>query len=277
MNKKIAIIVSSVLVFAILVIAVIISFPNYLFKDDTPSSTTSGTQSNPDEYTVGGVGEGVQAVLPGFDDFNKTDSNESESNSDKIPTLSLKTIAQAKNAAIEAENGAFSDEAKITLKKLGWLDKEYYSSRNYTKEFAKNFVAYKFTATQDGNAVLPIAYVRMAITAPTSYDINNVEVYYLLSDGGVEKLNFSVDKISGTVYVEANVTGTYILIEKKPVKDEENSSSKEDVSSNEDASSSEGSSSSEDTSSEDNTSSDSNNSESDDSSKDTMDGWTPWY
>ena len=274
MNKKTITIISAALILAILVVAVIVTFPTYRFNDTSDKSPSSDTVAKPDENTVGGAGEGIEAILPDPDNLDNNNQDE-QSGTAVTPSLDLKTIAQAEGAAVEAENGAFNNKTELKLKKLGLLNKQYHTVNYYTRKFAKKFVAYSFTAKQDGKDVLPIAYVRLAITAPTAYDINNIDVYYLLSGGGVQKLDFTVDKVSGVVYVKANVTGTFILVEKKPVEDTEDTSSKEEITSSDNISS-EDTSSDENTSSEENNSSDNTSSETDDANLDTMNGWSPW-
>ena len=156
---------------------------------------------------------------------------------------------------------------------------------------------YEITAKLDGKEVQPTDTARVVVDIPKKYDIDKVEVYYML-DSGVQKLDTVIDKDSRTVTVSFMQSGVYILIERDnatndntssndtssnttSIESEEPSSTPSDTSS--DASSDESSSditgsneennSSESTESD--TSSDSSSTETD-PNQDTMEGWTPW-
>lgn len=282
MNKKTILIVSLTLLLAIMVIVAIATFPTYLFKDDTmTSSTPSNIQIGEEDVTVGGNGNGIEATLPDIEatlNSNNVSKNESEVSPEGTSDLNLTTISEAKGAVLKAELGSFSRDAKVVLKKLGILNKNYYLARHYTKDIAKRFIAYSFTAKENGKTVLPIGSVQMVITVPEKYDINNVSVYYLLSDGGVQELNCKIDKVAGTVAVNATSTGVYILVEKKAQKvdspaDDTTVSESDTTTSSDDQESI----TPDDNSSESSDTTSSDNAEPENPEKDTMSGWTPWY
>ncbi len=304
MKKRTIAIVSISLVLAILAVAVIATFPSYLFEEDTNIPATNSSVQNDnikpsegdDVGNVGGNAGGVQGVLPdvGFEseDIPQTPSDTTETNK------TLETIATDDGAKFISANNAFDKGTKFSINKLGILSKKYYRARHYVQDFAKYYAMYEVTAKKDGQNVQPIDTARVVINIPEKYNIDNVEVYYML-DKGVQKLSAIIDKDARTATVGFMQSGVYILIERDVPKVEDTSS---DVTSSENSSSDTTSTESEDASSttSSNTSSDASNSdassdttdssedtESDvssdtsstesDPNKDTMDGWTPWY
>ncbi len=290
MKKRTIIIVSISLVLALIAIAVIATFPTYLLEDNTsdivsdPSIQSGNITEHPDNEdggVVGGVGGGVQAVLPGIDIGVNNSSTVTQPNSN------LKELAQEGGATLLAENGAFSKDAKSNIKKLGIFNKKYYRARHYIRDFSKNFTVYEVTVEKDGKVQYPVGAAKLVIEIPEKYNLNNVEIYYMLSDGGVQKLNCQIsDNKTATInFIES---GVYILVERKqpeatdsPSSDtstgeqDNNSSVTSNTSSNTDSSNS-STDSSDVTSSNPDTSSGSSSTESD-PNKETMDGWTPWY
>lgn len=296
MKKKTIVTISLTLVLALLAVAVIATFPTYLFEDTEPSD--SAVQSGTVEQSEGGQGDdvgilagdeddnnGAEAVLPTADDKELGYSEEPESK--------LETVAKAKNVKVIAEAGAFDKGTKVKIKKLGALDKAYYRSRHYLRGVADKFVAYNLSAKKDGKSVSPDGTVKITFTIPQGYNTENIAVYYLVSKG-VQELDFTLSKDGKTATVKVSQLGVYILAEKNAKQEQDNGSSsdtttssdKTDTSSNENTSSEPTSSednnssdvssdetSSDDTSS-DNTSSD--NTSSVDPDKESMNGWTPW-
>lgn len=305
MKKKTVVIVALTLVLAILAVAVIATFPTYLFEDkpDTNNSaiqsgniTESNGKSEPGEDVgILGGNNGAQATLPEINDselgFSEPDNQE------------LVTLAEAKNAKVLAQSGAFTEDTEVALKKLGIFNKEYYRARHYLRGISESFEAYNLSAVKDGKTVTPIALVRIVFDIPESYDKENVAIYYLLPSGGVEELDSTLAEDGETIWAKVSQTGVYILVEKKADPDADDTSSDNTVTESENSSSdgssnetpnsstdssadssqnnssnssSEGSSSNDESnnSSEDNSS---DNSSSEDPAQDSMDGWTPWY
>ncbi len=286
MNKKTIVTVSVVLTLAILAVAVIATFPTYLFESQETPVVNPDIQSDNiiespgDDVGVLGEGNGAEAILPLPDD---QDLGLSE-NTNEV----LSVLAEIKNAKLLGEQGAFSETTKIAINKLGIFNRKYYLSRHYTKDVAKNFIAYDISATEKGDDVSPSGLVKLVISIPDDYNLEDISVYYLLSNG-VQKIDCSIDKVEKTASIKVSQMGVYILVENADQKDSPNSS--EDTSTESDVSSSDSSSdassdnpstdtsndSSTDSSSDvssDNTSSDSS---SEDENKESMDGWTPWY
>lgn len=298
MNKKTIAIVSIALTLAILAVAVIATFPTYLFESQNvpvvkPQIDSDKIVESPgDDVGVLGGGNEAEAILPMPDDQELGLSE----NTDEL----LSILAEIKNAKLLGEKGAFSEATKIAINKLGIFDKKYYLSRHYTKDIAKNFIAYDISATEKGNDVSPSGLVKLVVSIPDDYDLEDISVYYLLSNG-VQKIDCSIDKSEKTASIKVSQMGVYILVENAdqkdlPVSSEDTSTESEDSSSNSssttssdtssDASSDNSSTdssndSSTDSSSDvssDNTSSDtSSDSSSQDENKESMDGWTPWY
>ena len=306
MKKKTLVIVPIALVLSLLAVAVIATFPTYLFEkkpnNDNASQIQSGniTENNSggvqgaDEGVLGGESGGAQAVLPELDN--------DELGLSETPHTELSNIAEAKGAKVLAQSGAYDEGTKIKLKKLGIFNKAYYLARHYLRGIAENFVAYDFSATIDGKEATPDAIVRIVFDIPENFDKSNVAIYYLLSNH-VQELDGTVSEDGKTIWVPVSQSGVYILAEKitdAPSDDEpadDTSSKDEDSSSNASSNTSSNSSdsseenssdassdnsSNEDTSSDadsDNSSSDSSsdNSSSEDPNTDTMEGWTPWY
>ncbi len=289
MKKRTIAIVSITLVLALLAVAVIATFPTYLFEDKPEDNTSAPIQSGSivegegeqgvDVGVMGGEG-GAQAVLPTIDD--------EELGYSETPDSELSVIAEADNAKVLAETGAFDNKTKVKIKKLGVLDRDYYRARHYLDGIANKFTAFELTAKKDGDTVLPNGLVKLSFTIPKDYDSSKVAVYYLLSDGGVEEVTSKISEDGETVSVKVSQVGVYILVEKDP--EAENDASSGDTSSDNTSTESDktdsnvSSNTPEDTSSDTSSdvSSDSSNDSSSDTSsedenKDTMDGWTPWY
>ncbi len=295
MKKKTIVIVSLTLVLALLAVAVIATFPTYLFEDTAPSNSIQAgtTEQSPGEQgdDIGILADevedgGVQAVLPTVDD--------EEIGYSEPPVEKLETLATAKNIKVSGSSTAFPKGTKVKIKKLGTFDKTFYRSRHYLKKIADEFIAYNLTAKKYGKSVSPDEAVKITFTIPKGFDSKNVAVYYLL-DKGVQELDCEISKDGKTATVKVNQLGVYILVEKKTQNDEDGNNSStttesdktesnssevtsSDNDSSDSSSTSSDSSSSEDTSSDD-TSSDSTSSDtpsSTDPNKETMDGWTPW-
>lgn len=297
MKKRTIAIVSIALVLAILAVSIIATFPSYLFEEAPSAPTTNSDVQNDnikpsqgeDVGDVGGDDKGIQSVLPdvGFDNEDIP----------QIPSDTLETLASDDGVKLVSANNAFNKDTKFGINKLGIFNKKYYRARHYVQEFAKNYTMYEITAKLDGKEVQPTDTARVVVDIPKKYDIDKVEVYYML-DSGVQKLDTVIDKDSRTVTVSFMQSGVYILIERDnatndntssndtssnttSIESEEPSSTPSDTSS--DASSDESSSditgsneennSSESTESD--TSSDSSSTETD-PNQDTMEGWTPW-
>ncbi len=289
MKKRTVVIVAITLVLALLVVAVITTFPTYLFEDKPNHSSTStpiqsdsiveGEGVQGDDIGVMGGDNGVEAVLPTIDD---TELGYSET-----PESELSVIAEAANAKVLAETGAFDSDTKVKIKKLGVLDRAYYRARHYLDGIANKFTAFELSAKKDGDTVLPNGLVKLSFTIPEDYSKENVAVYYLLSDGGVSEVSSKISEDSKTVSVKISQMGVYILVE-KDLKTENGTPSDNTSTESDKTNSNVSSSTPEDTSSttssdvsSDNSNDSSDNSSSDTSSEDenkeTMDGWTPWY
>ncbi len=310
MKKKTIAIVSIALVLSLLAVAVIATFPTYLFEDKPTVNTGSEIQSGnitennggvqgEDEGILGGK-DGVQAVLPEPDNDkpanDKTDNDKPDNDKSGLsdtPNTELSNLAEAKGAKILAQSGAYDDGTEMKLKKLGILNKAYYRARHYLRGIAEDFVAYDFSATIDGKEATPDAIVRIVFDIPENFDKSNVAIYYLFSNY-VEELNGTVSEDGKTMWVTISQSGVYILAEKtadapsddEPAddtssKDENNSSNASSNASSDSSDVSSDNSSNEDTSSDadnDNSSdSSSDNNSSEDENVDTMEGWTPWY
>lgn len=290
MKKRTIAIVSITLVLAFLAVAVIATFPTYLFEDKPQDNTSAPVQSDSivegegepgvDIGVMGGGEGGAQAVLPTI--------NDEELGYSETPESELSVIAEANNTKVLAETGAFDSETKVRIKKLGILDKDYYRARHYLDGIANKFTAFELIAKKDGETVLPNALVKLSFTIPEDYDSSKVAVYYLLSDGGVEEVTSEISKDSKTLSVKISQVGVYILVEKEPKTENDTSSgdtSSDNISTESDKTDSNVSSSTpEDTSSDtssdvfsDSSSDSSSDTSSEDENKDTMDGWTPWY
>ena len=305
MKKRTIAIVSIALVLAILAVGVIATFPSYLFEEEKDSGETKPTVQSEaitesvegdDQGNVGGNdNNGVEGVLPDVVPEDTTTDSQAVINN-------LDTIASDGGAKLMAETSAFPDGTEFKVNKLGIFNKKYYRARHYVRDFASQYTIYEITAQKDGKDVQPIAAARVVIDIPEDYDIDKVEIYYVLSGGGVQKLNCTIDKDAKTATVSFMQSGIYILIEKDKAADTETSSqatsteseesSSSDTSSNSsssdqstdsssDADSSQATDSSENSDSSENNSSDSSSSDGtsseDDPYKDSMDGWTPWY
>lgn len=285
MKKRTVVVVAITLILALLVVAVIATFPTYLFEDKPDDNTSTPIQSDSivegegvqgDDVGVMGGGEGgTEAVLPTIDD--------EELGYSETPESDLSVIAEVQNAKVLAETGAFDSDTKVKIKKLGVLDRDYYRARHYLDGIANKFTAFELTAKKDGDTVLPNGLVKLSFTIPENYSKENVAVYYLLSDGGVGEVSSKISEDSKTVSVKVSQVGVYILVEKEP-KTENNTSSDNTSTESDKTDSNVSSSTPEDTSSD--TSSDvssdssgdsSSDTSSEDENKDTMDGWTPWY
>ncbi|MBE6776893.1 MAG: hypothetical protein E7542_02105 [Ruminococcaceae bacterium] len=271
MKKKTIAIVSISLVLALLAISVIATFPTYLFEDNGTDGTSSIQSGNITESVQGDdVGElggnGAEGVLPEVEDNNNTS------------TKGYIDYATTDGATVKGESGAFPKETEVEIDELGIFDKKYYRARHYVRDFADDYVMYNVTAEKDGESVIPQGIVKVIFTIPDDFDADELEVYFLLSNG-VQKLNYTVDKTTKTVTVTLTQPGVFILIDKDTtIKDSDNTSS--DTNSTDSSTPSDTSSNSSNTSSDnssDSSTPDSSDTESEDPNKETMDGWTPWY
>ncbi len=303
MKKKTIIIVCVSSILAILAIAVIATFPSYLFEEtNTPVSnpnTDSSTEpvQGDDAVDLGGEDNGIEGVLPGI--------NDSDIGLPEPPQSNYNTLAEQDGAKLLAEDNAFPKNTEIEIDELGILSKTYYRARHYVRDFANEYSVFEITAEKDGKAVQPTGVVKLVLPIPDDYNLDNIEVYYLLSKGGVAKINgVIIDKDAKTATVNFTQTGVYILIEKdkkadsntssedsttssNTSSDEQSTSSEtpEDTSSNTDSSSNESSSSditSSDTPSNPDETPDTPSEPEDDPTESTpsenpMNGWTPWY
>lgn len=302
MKKKTVVIVSVSLVLAILAIAVISTFPTYLFEvTKEPVSTDSIIQSgNINEFkddTIDiGSSDGIDSVLP---DIDNPDTEPPLS-----PNTSYNTVAEKDGAKLLVENGAFEKETVFNINKLGIFNKTYYRIRHYIKDFANKYVMYEITAKNGGKNASPIADAKVVIDIPNNYDLEKTEIYFLISDNQVTKLDCTIDKAAKTAIVSFSESGVYIIVEKRNNEDKdvssehtENSSSTLSSSESQNSSNNSSDNSSDNTTSSDtdsdqtqsNTSSstDSDNTGSNDESDtpvssnpedwETMDGWVPWY
>ncbi len=281
MKKKTIAIVSISLVLAFLAISVIATFPSYLFEDNGTDGTSSIQSGNVTESVqgddVGNLGgdNGVEGILP--------DVEETVNPS----TTGFVKFASADGVTVKGETNAFQKGTEVEIDELGIFDKTYYRARHYVRDFADDYVMFDITAEKDGKSVTPDGIVKVVFTIPDDFESDEIEVYYLLSNG-VQKLNCTVDKTTKTATVTLTQPGVFILIDKDTTVKEDTSS---DVSSTEsdtsgdtssDASS-DSSSTPSDTSSDssgtssDNSTPDSSETPSEDPNKETMDGWTPWY
>ncbi len=311
MNKKTVVIVCVSIVLALIAISVIATFPTYLFEDTVKTPASSEIQS--DKVTepsqgddVGNLGgnNGVEGILP---DVNNDDIDLPET-----PTTNYEILAEDKGAKLLSETNAFEDGTKFSVDKLGIFDKKYYRARHKVRGFAKNHLIYNITAQKDGKNIVANGIAKIAISIPESYNLDQIEVYFLSDDGNLVKLNSTINKSDRTATVTFTQSGVYMLIEKKLTNSDNTSTqiqnSSSDIASSEKTESSETDSSNSssakpdgdnvpsdkpevseapdtsenpdasetpDTSEPDGTESDS--SEEVDPNKDTMAGWTPWY
>lgn len=281
MKKKTIAIVSISLVLAFLAISVIATFPSYLFEDNGTDGTSSIQSGNVTESVqgddVGNLGgdNGVEGILP--------DVEETVNPS----TTGFVEFASADGVTVKGETNAFQKGTKVEIDELGIFDKTYYRARHYVRDFADDYVMFDITAEKDGKSVTPDGIVKVVFTIPDDFESDEIEVYYLLSNG-VQKLNCTVDKTTKTATATLTQPGVFILIDKDTAVKEDTSS---DVSSTESGTSSDASSdaSSDSSSTPSDMSSDSSGTSSDsstpdssetpseDPNKETMDGWTPWY
>lgn len=288
MKKRTVVVVAITLILALLAVAVIATFPSYLFEETPNDSTSAPIQSGnivegeiEPGVDVGVMGDenGVEAVLPTVDD---TELGYSET-----PESELTVIAEAKNVKVLAEAGAFEDGTKVKINKLGVLNRAYYRARHYLENIAKEFTVFELSAKNGGKDVAPNGLVKLSFTLTEGYHIDNVAVYYLLNDGGVQEVASKVSEDGKTVSAKISQTGVYILVEKE-LKTENGTPSDNTSTESDKTDSNVSSSTPEDTSS--NTSSDvssdssndssdssSSDTSSEDENKETMDGWTPWY
>ncbi len=296
MKKRTITIVSISLVLAILAVSIIATFPTYLFEEDPNVPTTNSNVQNDnikpsqgeDIGVVGDDENGIQSVLP---DLGIVDDDATQ-----IPSITFKTLATANGVKLISANNAFEKGTEFNAKKLGIFSKDFYRARHYVQKFAKNYAMYEITAKNSGRDVQPIDTARIVIDIPKKYNLDNIEVYYLL-DNGVQKLSAVIDKETRTATVGFMQSGVYILIENDKA---DNDISSSDNASSDNASSNNTSSNITSTESEDtssstssntnssnitdsseennssNTNSDSSSTESD-PNQDSMEGWTPWY
>jgi hypothetical protein len=223
MKKKTITIVSLALILAIAVIIAIARIPKQKFKQQLNDVKNPVIQSgnidiqenkNPtgpevqgeDAYDLNDYDNPIELLPPSIDEENDESINE------------LQTIAKAGSAVLKAEIGIFNSDIKVTLKKLGIFSKEYMRAEVLTKGYAKKFTAYQYTATKDGKEYFPVGRVKLVISVPRGYDIDNVEVCYLFEDH-VQELDCYINKNNRTIVVPASATGVYLLVEKKPVSD----------------------------------------------------------
>lgn len=313
MKKKTVVIVSVSLVLAILAIAVISTFPTYLFEvSEEPTSTESEIQSgniaeSTDDTIDIGDSNGIEAVLP---DIDSDDTNESDTKPALSPSKGYNTLAEDSGAKLLAEIGAFEKGTDFKVNKLGIFNKTYYRIRHLVRDFSNKYTMYDISAKKDGKSIAPIADAKIVIDIPNNYDLEKTEIYFLISDNRVTKLDCSIDKTNKTAVVSFAQSGVYIIIEKSNDEDKnvssentQTDSSKPFESNNQTGSDNNSSNSSDNsstiTSSESSSSNDSDNdqnqndtSSSTDSSNtsssdepvesnpedwETMDGWVPWY
>ena len=264
MKKKTIIIVSIALVFAIIAIAVIARIPKQNYEEILGDIKNPVIQSGnidieenerpnipevqgEDVGYLGDEEDALQLLPPSLDeDVDPDEINE------------LQTIVKSKSATIKAEMGAFKDDVKVELNKLNIFDEEYHLANYLMKDYAKKFVAHKYTATLDGKPYLTSGRVKLIINIPKSYDIDKVSVCYLFEDH-VQELNCYINKNNRTAIVSATTTGVYMLVEEKPVTDKpsDNDTSSDSTSSD--------------------TSSDNTSSDLPEDDPDSMEGWSPWF
>ncbi len=285
MNKKTIVIVSLTLVLALLAVAVIATFPTYLFEDSVPMDNSSSIQSGniAENESIQGddVGNlagdddanGAEGVLPMPDDSKNEESSTSNDNQDASSntiTQNLELLAETNSVKVMAEYGAYPDGTKFKVKKLGAFDKTFYRARHYLRSVSKKFTAYNFSATNNGESVYPIANVKLTFEIPESYNSKNIAVYYL-TDKNVLELDCNISKDGKTATVRITQSGVYILAEKNVSENlpEDTNSDNTSSNTNTEATSSDDTTTS-NTSSEDNVSSDaSSENSSADSSSDT--------
>ena len=306
MTKKTIVIVCISLVLAILAVAVISTFPTYLFEtSEEPTSTNpeieSGniSESTDDTIDIGGS-NGIQAVIPDVGDDNTTPP--------LAPSKSYHTLVEDSGAKLLAENGAFEKETVFNVNKLGIFNKTYYRTRHLLRDFADKCAMFEISAKKDGKSVAPIADAKIVIDIPNNYNLDRTEIYFLISDNHVTKLDCSIDKTDKTAIVSFAQSGVYIIIEKSNSKDalvssgntetnssnvselnnqtnsnngsfENSSNTTSDTSSSTDADNDHNQSNvtSSTDSSDTNTSDDTDEPVESNPDWETMDGWLPWY
>ncbi len=309
MKKKTVVIVSVSLVLAILAIAVISTFPTYIFETpNEPASTNPEIQSgniteSADDTIDIGSSNGIEAVLPGID--------EADTEQPVASNKSYNTLAENSGAKLLAENGAFEKGTVFAVDKLGIFNKMYYRARYYVRDFADKYAMYEITAKNGGKNVSPIGEAKVIIDIPNNYDLDKTEIYFLISDNRVTKLNCSIDKTNRTAVVSFTQSGVYVIIEKSVDQDKnassensgsnssQTSNSESQTSSNSSSDSSSNTSSGNTSDNSSSTGSDNDQTQSDTSSStdssnpdtpsepdtpvesnpewETMDGWLPWY
>ncbi len=272
MKTKTKIFVSIALVLAIITLAVIATFPKHLLEDDKEKPNPpiqSGNISEVPDDTIDMSEEnvGIEGVLPTIDD--------EEIGLSENPNEVLTLLDKSGSAVLMGEKGAFPEGTKVKLSKLTIFNKDYYLARHYIEDIAKDFSVYEVSATLAGESTIPKALVRLTIDIPKNYDIQNTALYYLLSDG-VQELDYSFNQTDKTISVKVSQPGVFILVEKKPVTEQDNI----DGNSSQDSSTSSETNSTPNSSDDSQQSSDStegSNPESSDPNKESMDGWTPWH
>lgn len=81
---------------------------------------------------------------------------------------------------------------------------------NAMKTVAEKYIAYEFSATQDGVSVQPNGKLTIIFTIPEGYS-NNVAVFYMAKNGTLEKINTTINKAERTATVELEHFSIYIL------------------------------------------------------------------
>lgn len=215
MNKKTVIIVCVSLVLAIISISVIATFPTYLFEDTdkAPAATSEIESSQITEPTQGddvadvGGDNGVEGVIP--------DVNDSDIDLPETPLTNYEVLTESKGAKLLGEINAFPDGTEFMVDKLGIFDKKYYRARHKVRGFAKKYLIYNITAQKDGKDVTPNGIAKVAIDIPENYNLDQTEVYLVLSNGNIVKLDCTIYKSDRTATVTFTQSGVYMLVERK--------------------------------------------------------------
>ncbi len=133
----------------------------------------------------------------------------SEPTSTTVPTI---TLADKYDVVLSATQGVFSETAVVTIAKKTDSEELSVIKNTIGKEYSK-FVAFDFSATENGSPVQPNGKVNAIFELPVDYDIDNIAVLYVPDIGEIEAAPITVDKATRTVTAELSHFSTYVLAE----------------------------------------------------------------
>lgn len=114
--------------------------------------------------------------------------------------------------SVKAENGVFPAGTVVTVEKI--TDGNVFTlAQTSLKDIASKMTVFEITAKNNNIAVQPNGKVTVTFVIPDGYNMDNLDLYFLSTDGKAEKLKSAVDKTAKTITTELSHFSTYVVVE----------------------------------------------------------------